>query len=42
MSAEIVPWKQSYIQGNFAPKVLFRDITDFLGEEIDEDTPKTA
>jgi hypothetical protein len=28
-SVEIVPEKQAYIQVNFAPKILFRDVTEF-------------
>ncbi|KAK4574111.1 hypothetical protein LTR86_001872 [Recurvomyces mirabilis] len=28
-SAEIVPYKQAYIERNFAPPVIFRDITEF-------------
>ena len=31
-SAEIEPFKQAYIERNFHPPVLFRDITQFLGE----------
>jgi hypothetical protein len=27
-SAEIVPWKQHYIETNFAPPILFSDITE--------------
>lgn len=29
-SAEIVPYKQAYIERNFAPPVIFRDITEFI------------
>ncbi|KAK5684340.1 hypothetical protein LTS10_004207 [Elasticomyces elasticus] len=28
-SAEIVPYKQAYIERNFAPPIIFRDITEF-------------
>ncbi|KAK3672165.1 hypothetical protein LTR78_007918 [Recurvomyces mirabilis] len=28
-SAEIVPYKQAYIERNFAPPVIFRDVTEF-------------
>ncbi|KAK0850749.1 hypothetical protein LTR03_004490 [Friedmanniomyces endolithicus] len=28
-SAEIVPFKQAYIERNFAPPIIFRDITEF-------------
>ncbi|KAK5743775.1 hypothetical protein LTR17_002397 [Elasticomyces elasticus] len=29
-SAEIVPYKQAYIERNFAPPIIFRDITEFI------------
>ncbi|KAJ5146489.1 C-5 cytosine methyltransferase [Penicillium bovifimosum] len=32
-SCEIVPFKQSYIERNFRPPVLFRDITELGGEK---------
>ncbi|KAG8925515.1 hypothetical protein FRC02_009614 [Tulasnella sp. 418] len=31
-SCEIVPWKQAYIERNFHPPILFRDVTE-LGQE---------
>jgi hypothetical protein len=31
-SAEIVPYKQHYIQTNFEPPVLFADITELTKE----------
>ncbi|KAG8885935.1 hypothetical protein FRB98_001541 [Tulasnella sp. 332] len=31
-SCEIVPWKQAYIERNFSPPLLFRDVTE-LGNE---------
>lgn len=30
-SAEIVPFKQAFIELNFAPKLLFRDIIEMAG-----------
>lgn len=27
-SAEIVPFKQAYIERNFHPRVIFRDVTE--------------
>ncbi|KAG8999653.1 hypothetical protein FRB94_003868 [Tulasnella sp. JGI-2019a] len=32
-SCEIVPWKQAYIERNFSPPVLFRDVTELGNEE---------
>jgi hypothetical protein len=32
-SAEIVAWKQHYIQANFDPLVIFRDILNLLLEK---------
>ncbi|OQE39104.1 hypothetical protein PENCOP_c007G07200 [Penicillium coprophilum] len=32
-SCEIVPFKQSYIERNFRPPILFRDITELGGDE---------
>lgn len=32
-SCEIVPLKQSYIERNFRPPLLFRDITELGGEK---------
>ena len=29
-SCEIIPFKQAYIQTNFAPPLIFRDVTDFF------------
>ena len=37
-SAEIVPYKQAYIERNFAPPIIFRDITEFT-EAVKEDYP---
>ncbi|KAI7678493.1 hypothetical protein KC319_g3315 [Hortaea werneckii] len=37
-SAEIVPHKQAYIERNFAPPLIFRDITEFT-EAFDQDKP---
>jgi site-specific DNA-cytosine methylase len=37
-SAEIVPFKQAYIERNFNPPVIFRDITE-LTFVVDEDKP---
>lgn len=31
-SCEIVPFKQSYIERNFRPPILFRDITELGGD----------
>ena len=36
-SCEIEPFKQAYIERNFAPPILFRDI-----RELDEDQATTA
>lgn len=30
-SAEIVPYKQAYIERNFHPKIIFRDVRELLG-----------
>ena len=32
-SAEIEPLKQAYIQRNFAPPIMFRDVTDFANDD---------
>ncbi|KAI5302437.1 hypothetical protein KEM55_001094, partial [Ascosphaera atra] len=32
-SAEIEPFKQSYIQRNFSPELIFRDVTELVTEE---------
>ncbi|GAB7360989.1 hypothetical protein MBLNU230_g0972t1 [Neophaeotheca triangularis] len=40
-SAEIVPFKQAYIQRNFQPHLIFRDITELIGAEEDE-TPQAT
>ncbi|KAG8977786.1 hypothetical protein FRB90_008682 [Tulasnella sp. 427] len=32
-SCEIVPWKQAYIERNFKPPLLFRDVTELGNEE---------
>jgi hypothetical protein len=32
LSCEIVPYKQAYIQRNFNPQYLFRDVTELAGE----------
>ncbi|KAG8902838.1 hypothetical protein FRB99_004034, partial [Tulasnella sp. 403] len=32
-SCEIVPWKQAYIERNFKPPILFRDVTELGYEE---------
>ncbi len=32
-SAEIVPYKQAYIERNFQPPIIFRDITEFAPDE---------
>jgi hypothetical protein len=32
LSCEIVPYKQAYIQRNFNPEYLFRDVTELAGE----------
>ncbi|KAK4540354.1 hypothetical protein LTR36_009311 [Oleoguttula mirabilis] len=37
-SAEIVPYKQAYIERNFAPPIIFRDITEF-SDAFNSDTP---
>ncbi|GAB1740320.1 hypothetical protein NU219Hw_g5429t1 [Hortaea werneckii] len=37
-SAEIVPHKQAYIERNFAPPLIFRDITEFT-EALKQDKP---
>ena len=37
-SAEIVPYKQAYIERNFAPPIIFRDITEFP-EAFESETP---
>jgi hypothetical protein len=34
-SAEIEPFKQAYIERNFAPSLLFRDVTEFADNEED-------
>jgi hypothetical protein len=34
-SAEIEPFKQAYIERNFAPPLLFRDVTEFGANEDD-------
>ncbi|EMC95652.1 hypothetical protein BAUCODRAFT_24680 [Baudoinia panamericana UAMH 10762] len=42
-SAEIVPYKQAYIERNFAPPVIFRDITEFpKAFESEKPTATTA
>ncbi|KAK0255105.1 hypothetical protein LTS09_009861 [Friedmanniomyces endolithicus] len=42
-SAEIVPFKQAYIERNFAPPIIFRDITEFTTAfESDEPVATTA
>ncbi|TKA68392.1 hypothetical protein B0A55_08934, partial [Friedmanniomyces simplex] len=42
-SAEIVPFKQAYIERNFAPPIIFRDITEFTAAfESDEPMATTA
>jgi hypothetical protein len=33
LSCEIVPYKQAYIQRNFDPQYLFRDVTELPGQE---------
>lgn len=38
-SAEIEPFKQAYIQRNFQPKLLFRDVTEFCDQDA---KPHTA
>ena len=30
-SAEIVPFKQAYIERNFHPKIIFRDMRELIG-----------
>ncbi|KAF2722314.1 hypothetical protein K431DRAFT_284007 [Polychaeton citri CBS 116435] len=40
-SAEIVPYKQAYIERNFTPKIIFRDITELV-EAVKEDVPKAT
>ncbi|KAK5129398.1 hypothetical protein LTR08_003285 [Meristemomyces frigidus] len=40
-SAEIVPYKQAYIERNFAPPMTFRDITEFI-EAFKSDKPTTS
>lgn len=37
-SAEIVPYKQAYIERNFNPPIIFRDITE-LTEAVNDDVP---
>ncbi|KAK3069240.1 hypothetical protein LTR53_012572, partial [Teratosphaeriaceae sp. CCFEE 6253] len=37
-SAEIVPFKQAYIERNFAPPIIFRDITEFT-KAFKDDVP---
>ena len=39
-SAEIEPFKQAYIQTNFAPPLIFRDVTDF--SKTDDSKPITV
>ncbi len=43
-SAEIVPFKQAYIERNFSPPVIFRDIREFvnLDENYDLHRQKRA
>jgi hypothetical protein len=32
-SAEIEPFKQSYIQRNFSPDIIFRDVNELIEDE---------
>lgn len=32
-SAEIDPFKQSYIQRNFSPDIIFRDVNELIADE---------
>ncbi|TKA23611.1 hypothetical protein B0A50_07445 [Salinomyces thailandicus] len=44
-SAEIVPFKQAYIERNFAPPAIFRDITEFVEAfevETEDKRPKAT
>jgi hypothetical protein len=33
-SAEIVPFKQAYIERNFGASTIFRDVTEFMDDGI--------
>ena len=41
-SGEIVPWKQRYIENNFRPPVIFRDITEFSAPRDNKSVSRTA
>jgi site-specific DNA-cytosine methylase/SNF2 family DNA or RNA helicase len=41
-SAEIVPYKQAYIERNFAPSIIFRDITELTTAVEDENPVATT
>lgn len=41
-SAEIVPFKQAYIQRNFQPNLIFRDITELIGANSDNNPRATT
>jgi site-specific DNA-cytosine methylase/SNF2 family DNA or RNA helicase len=41
-SAEIVPYKQAYIERNFAPSIIFRDITELTTAVEDPDPVATT
>lgn len=34
-SAEIVPFKQAYIERNFSPPIIFRDIKELIDSDTD-------
>jgi hypothetical protein len=41
-SGEIVPYKQAFIERNYKPPIIFRDITE-LSRPVEDDTiPRTA
>jgi site-specific DNA-cytosine methylase len=40
-SAEIVPYKQAYIERNFHPKIIFRDITE-ITKAVEEEFPQAT
>ncbi|KAH0268799.1 hypothetical protein KCU91_g9143, partial [Aureobasidium melanogenum] len=41
-SAEIVPFKQAYIERNFRPPIIFRDITEITGAEEGKEGKKAT
>ncbi|KUJ09785.1 uncharacterized protein LY89DRAFT_788039 [Mollisia scopiformis] len=41
-SAEIVPFKQAFIQRNFHPKLIFKDIAEFFRKELKVDRKATT